>query len=270
MEQGLYLYCLAWSSRLGARQPQGLGLDDRSPLEVLVHRELAAVWSLVPLADFCGPESAARLRDLTWIGPRVIRHQKVISGVMRHSPVLPTRFGTIFSSAASLERLLHQDHDTIVASLEHFTGREEWAVKGLLDRAAAEERLFSLKLAGEGAGLEALSPGKRYFQEKRLRAACEQELSGWLAEIFQEFWAALRQLAPEVRERRLQSREVSGCEQDMVMNWAFLVPKAAVPDFQARIEAANVRYGGWGLRLEATGPWPPYSFCPSLDLEPET
>ena len=52
---------------------------------------LAAVWSPVPVEDFCGPAAEERLRDLTWIGPRVIRHQEVVAGVMRHSPVLPVR-----------------------------------------------------------------------------------------------------------------------------------------------------------------------------------
>jgi hypothetical protein len=270
MEQGLYLYCLAWSSHLAARQLQGSGLDDRNPLEVLVYRELAAVWSLVPLADFCGPEAAARLRDLTWIGPRVIRHQRAVTWVMQHSPVLPTRFGTIFSSAASLEGLLRHSHDAIVRFLESLKDREEWAVKGMLDRSVAKERLFSLKLAQEAAGLETLTPGKRYFQEQRLRSAGEQELSRRLAEMSRELWSDLRELATEVRERRLLSREVTGSERDMVLNWAFLVPEAAVPHFQARIEAANARYGAWGLGLEATGPWPPYSFCPALELEPKT
>lgn len=269
MEQGIYLYCLARLSRLPPLPLEGRGLDGAGPLEVAGFRDLAAVWSPVPLADFCGPEAAARLRDLTWIGPRVIRHQKVVTGVMRHSPVLPTRFGTIFTSAASLARLLHRGHDTIAASLERFTGREEWAVKGLLDRPAAKEKLFSLKLAGEAARLQDLSPGKRYFQEQRLQAAVDRELSRWVAEVSRGLWGDLQGYASEVRERRLLSRQATGSEQDMVLNWAFLVPEAAVSRFRAEIEAANARFADHGLGLEATGPWPPYSFCPSLELEPE-
>ena len=55
--------------------------------------------------------------------------------------------------------------------LKRITDQEEWAVKGLLDRHGAQEKLFSLKLAREAESLEALSPGKRYFEEQRLRAA---------------------------------------------------------------------------------------------------
>ena len=123
------------------------------------------------MADFSGPEAEERLRDLTWIGPRAIRHQEVVAGLMRHSPVLPARFGTIFASLANLEKMLQRHHDSIDGFLKRITGQEEWAVKGLLDRQGAQEKLFSLNLAREAESLEALPPGKRYFEERRLRAA---------------------------------------------------------------------------------------------------
>ena len=269
MEQGLYLFCLARLSCLPTLPLGGLGLDGRSPLQVTGFRDLAAVWTPVSLDDFCGPEAAERLQDLTWIGPRVIRHQEVVAEVMRRSPVLPARFGTIFSSAANLERVLHQRHDTIALFLEHLMDQEEWAVKGMLDRPTAKERLFFLKLAQEAPRLEALSPGKRYFEEQRLRAACDQESSRWLQSVLRELWTDLRQYTAEVRKRRLLSREVTGSDKDMVFNWAFLLPARSVEGFQARVREANALYYDRGLVLEATGPWPPYSFCPALELELE-
>jgi len=269
MPHGLYLYCLARLSRLPPLPLEGKGVDGQSPLEVAIFQDLAAVWSPVPVEDFCGPEAEERMRDLTWIGPRVIRHQEVVAGVMRHSPVLPARFGTIFASLANLEKVLQRHHDTIAGFLERLTDQEEWAVKGLLDRRGVKEKLFSLKLAREAESLEALSPGKRYFEEQRLRAGIDQELQRWLQEVCREVWTDLRNCAAEVRERRLLSREATGGDQDMVWNWAFLVPEKAVPALKARIRDVNSQYADHGLRLDCTGPWPPYSFCPALDMEAE-
>jgi hypothetical protein len=269
MSQGLYLYCLARLNRLPPSPLLGRGLDDQNPLAVAIFQDLVAVWSPVPVEDFCGPEAEARLRDLTWIGPRVIRHQEAVAGVMRHSPVLPARFGTIFSSVANLEKVLQRHYDTIAGFLQRITGQEEWAVKGLLDRPGAQEQLFSRNLAREAENLEALSPGKRYFEEQRLRAAGDRELQRWLQEVCREVWTDLRTCAADVRERRLLSREATGSDQDMIWNWALLVPEKALPDFQARIENVNARYAGYGLVLECTGPWPPYSFTPALDMEPD-
>jgi hypothetical protein len=270
MSQGLYLYCLARSSRLPSLPLSGPGVDGQNSLAVATCRDLAAVWSPVPVEDFCGPEAEARLRDLTWIGPRVIRHQEVVAGVMRHSPVLPVRFGTIFASRANLEKVLQRHAASIDAFLTRLTDQEEWAVKGMLDRPGAREKLFALKLAREVESLEALSPGKRYFEEQRLRAAGDRELQRWLHQVCREVWADLQAYAAEVQERRLLSRETTGSDLDMVWNWALLIPRQAVDGFKARIQATNARYAPRGLRLECTGPWPPYSFCPALDMEPET
>jgi hypothetical protein len=247
----------------------GQGLDGRNSLTVAIFHDLAAVWSPVQVEDFCGPEAEERMRDLAWIGPRVIRHQEVVAGLMRHSSVLPARFGTIFSSLANLEKVLQWHYDTIDGFLTRIKDQEEWAVKGLLDRHGAQEKLFSLNLAREAESLEGLSPGKRYFEEQRLRAAGNQELQRWLQEVCREVWTDLRNCAADARERRILSREVTGSDQDMVWNWALLVPEKVVPGFKARLRDANARYAGHGLVLECTGPWPPYSFTPALDMEPE-
>jgi hypothetical protein len=269
MSQGLYLFCLARLSRLPSSLLEGKGLDGISPLEVAGYQDLAAVLSSVSLEDFCGPDAEARLLDLTWIGPRVMRHQEVVAEVMRHSPVLPARFGTIFSSRASLIGVLRRHHDTVAGFIDRITDQEEWAVKGMLDQAGAKEKLVSLKLAEEADSLGALSPGKRYFQEQRLRAGCDQELQHWLQDVSQGLWADLRDYSSDVCERRLLSREASGSDKDMAWNWAFMVPASAVPAFLARLREANARWAHRGLSLDCTGPWPPYSFTPALDLEPE-
>lgn len=265
MPQGIYLYCLA---RLSLLPPLGgAGLDGESPLEVESFRDLAAVWSAVPLEEFCGEEAEARLRDLAWLAPRVLRHQEVVAGVMQGSPVLPARFGTIFLSRERLAQVLRRHHDAAVAFLEAVAGREEWAVKGMLDGAGAREKRWVLKLAQEAHRLQALSPGKRYFLEKRLRAECDQEVQRWLQGVTRALCRDLMDYAVEVREGRLLSREATGSEKEMILNLALLVPQADVDRFQARVRAANASLGEHGLALEATGPWPPYSFCPALDLE---
>ncbi len=269
MSQGLYLFCLARLSRLPAAI-KGTGLDGQSPFEVASYQDLAAVVSVVPLADFCGAEAEARLQDLAWIGPRVIRHQEVVAQVMQHSPVLPARFGTIFVSRENLIAVLRRHHDAIEAFLRRIANQEEWALKGMLDQTGAKANLFSLKLAQEADRLEDLSPGKRYFQEQRLRAACDQDLRRWLQDVCGKLWTDLQDYAAEVKERRLLSREASGSDLDMVWNWAVMVPQAEVPAFLARVRQANAQYAPCGLSLECTGPWPPYSFTPALDLESDT
>ena len=265
MAAGVYLYCLARAGRLPALD--GIGLEKGSPLNLKTCGDIAAVWSPVTLEEFCGEEAPARLKDLNWIGPRVCRHQGVVEEVMRHSPVLPARFGTIFSSPERLEETIRQHRQAISRFLDRVTGREEWAVKGLLNRSRAREEFIAAHLGRQAETLAALTPGRRYFQEHLMRHQAEQDLCRWLKDACREVMLALKGHVRQVREHRLWSPDSLDAGQEMIVNWAFLVDRGQAAAFAAQIAAANVRGERWGLAFEITGPWPPYSFCPALTSE---
>lgn len=265
MTEGLYLYCLVRSGLMPVPL-QGIGLDGHNPLQAAPLNDLAAIWSPVALEDFCGPEAEARLQDLTWIGPRVIRHQEVVAALMRHSPVLPVRFGVIFTSRESLENSIQRHYDRIDGFLRYVSGTEEWGVKGFLDWKEAKEKLFARRWLQDSDRLKSLSPGKRYFAEQRQRASVDLELQRWLPEVCQKIWQGLQHLTVEGRERELRRRD-AGDTREMVLNWAFLISTGVAADFRAHIREVNNRLADLGLVLEETGPWPPYSFCPALDME---
>ncbi len=265
MTDGLYLFCLA---RLSLLPPlPGPGLSPGSPLGVAHLGDLAAIYCPVSLEDFSGPDAEHRLQDLSWVGPRACRHQEVVETVMRHSPVLPARFGTLFSSRERLDQVLRAHQHTVLEFLDQVTDQEEWAVKGLLDRPRALEAHLAELLAREADRLDPLPPGRRYLEEQRLRGQAEQELYRRLREVGQELAGELQDYALHQRQRRLADRNGNGSGLEMILNWAFMVPKPAAAGFKARIDAANRRHGPWGLVFKCTGPWPPYSFSPSLTVE---
>jgi hypothetical protein len=267
MTAGVYLYCLGWADRLPAWRESGP--EEQIPLNLGTWGNIAAVWSPVALEEFCDAGAPARLQDLDWIGPRVCRHQRVVQEVMRHSPVLPAGFGTIFSSPERLEGVIREHHQVISRFLDWVAGREEWAVKGLLDRSRAREEFTAAHLAREAETLAALTPGRRYFQEQRLRQQAEQDLSRWLKVACREVLQALQGKVREVRERRVWSPEDRDSGREMLVNWAFLVDREEAPAFNRQLAAAHARYQRWGLAFAVTGPWPPYSFCPALTGEAE-
>src|SRR5262245_27484346 len=201
----LYLFCLARSGRVP--ELSATGVDGQSPLLVRRFGELAAVLSIVSVADFCGPGAEARMKDLSWLGPRVRRHEAVLEQVMAHSPLLPARFGTLFSSPASLERLLPKHQGTIAQFLDHVTGHEEWGIKGVLNRTKAMRELECRYQIG-GAGRESstavspLSPGIRYLQARRVRAEAEKDLSQWLQATCARVAGTLRGYASDFSMRK--------------------------------------------------------------------
>jgi hypothetical protein len=261
---GIYLYCLARARLL--KNLAGPGVDGQESLETLNYHGVAAVWSRVPLDEFCGGGASERLQDLTWIASRAYRHEQVVERVMAQSPVLPARFGTIFSSRRKLEEIMRLHHEIINPFLDCVSGREEWALKGMIDLGTAREDFYRRFLEAEAGRLAQLTPGRRYFQEQRIRAEADRELHRWLRGTYREVAQDLKGLAQEMRGRQLQSETGAGDGQNLVLNWALLVSREAVEELKAYLQAAGTRYGPQGLNLNCSGPWPPYSFTPPLAL----
>ena len=266
MEKGqsaLYLFCFARPDLVG--KIEGTGVDGRHPLCLFRHfPDLCAVVGEVPLEDFCGPAAELRMQELAWVGPRALRHEAVVEQVMRQSPVLPVRFGTLFSSQESLVEFLTTHRTRISQFLERVTGREEWAMRGLLHRKQAGEALISARLRAGEAQLAILPPGTRYFQEQRIRAAVEKELGLWLKETCRQVANDLMTQASDSRECQVVPLESSQSGTEVVVNWAFLLPRDAIPAFRLRVDQVNDNLASRGLVFELSGPWPPYRFVPPL------
>lgn len=263
--EGIYLFCFA---RLHQVSIQDIaGPDDYYSVYPWMFMGVTAILSKVPLDEYCGPSAESRMKDLAWIGPRACRHENIVEQVMCHSPVVPARFGTIFSSMNRLEDFLKVHGKTILECLDHLADKQEWALKGLIDMARAKEKLVSEIIAGEMQRLASLHPGARYFQEKRIHNHAGSELNRRLKKIYEEITDDLSALASDVYSGRLLSKDASGTDMDMFMNTAYLVPLNCVKDFHARVDRGNGAYAQNGLVFKLSGPWPPYSFCPSFETE---
>ena len=259
-ETAYYLYCLTPGG--GDTPVSAIGVDGGRPVEVRACGEIAAALSEVELAEFCGESAEARLQDLAWLGPRICRHEAVIEELMSRAPVLPARFGTLFTSVDSLQQSVLAHAEGITDFFAQLGDQQEWAVKGLLDRAGALRGLGVSVLAAEAA--PAAAPGARYFQEKRIQAQCERDLNLRLKEHCRRAAAVLGRESGGFRERRVPGPGAAGSDVEVVLNWAFLVSPAALIDFRARLDRFNGAEEFPGLTLTVTGPWPPYSFAPDL------
>ncbi len=265
-QKALYLFCFARPEFVG--RLEGTGVDGHHPLFVLRGSpDLCAVVSEVLLEDFCGPAAELRMQELAWVGPRALRHEAVVEQVMRHSPVLPARFGTLFSSPESLAAFFATHREPIAQFLERVADREEWSIKGLLDRKQAGQVLTSASLAAQQEQLAALPPGTRYFQEQRIRAAAEKELSLWLEGTCRQLAGDLMKQAADFRECPVVPPQRPEGGTEVVLHWAFLLPRGANAALRSQIDQVNEQHKARGLVLELSGPWPPYRFVPPLSVE---
>lgn len=271
----LYLYCLVSAdSPIDLNRISSAGVDEQSPLIVIQDSHITAIISEVALADFAGEEAETRLKDLAWLGPRALRHEAVIEQVMSQTAVIPARFGTLFSSQSKLTAFLAAHQSAIRQSLAELAGHQEFAVKTLLFRERAKSALATERLSSQAQDLGAVSPGARYFQQKKIAAAAEQELTDWLQTTCTESAVHFNACAEKFAERKVITRTVtvseSGTEMEVIAIWALLISARQVNELRLRVDAANARYQQHGLFFELTGPWPPYTFAPALSAEAET
>ncbi|HKN08193.1 MAG TPA: GvpL/GvpF family gas vesicle protein, partial [Pseudomonadota bacterium] len=125
--QALYLFYVTGAEFAGDAQ----AAEADPPLSLFAHRYagLVSVLGIVSIDEFCGPEAERNLGELGWVGERALRHQRVIEQGFHRGPVLPARFGTLFSSLPALERFIDANRYTIGDFLGRVQGHEEWGVK---------------------------------------------------------------------------------------------------------------------------------------------
>jgi hypothetical protein len=256
---GLYVFCFTRAGAAGAAT--GSGLAENAPLGARVHEELAAICCEVPLHEWTGETGAAHLKDLGWLGPRALFHEEVLERMMNAAPVLPLRFGCLFSSAERLEELLRRERARITAFLDRAEHEAEWSLQGMLDTRVCEEAMFAA--APRVAKLPA-SAGARYLMEQKLRRDAARAARVWLEEAQAELARALEGLVLARRTLRPPSRTEGEPAREGAFHWALLVPRGAEVELARRLEPLAEQLSARGLYVSARGPWPAYNFAPRL------
>ncbi|MDQ7782304.1 MAG: GvpL/GvpF family gas vesicle protein [Desulfomonilaceae bacterium] len=264
METAVYLYCLTRARSLPELHMKGV--NNGAPVVITDFGDIAAVVAEVPLSEYCGEAAEDNLQDLAWVGPRAIRHAEIIESVRGMAPVLPSRFGTLFSSMDGLKRLVELNMSKIETFLDAVSAADEWSVKVLSSRASFAEKLFSERLASQSEIFAGMAPGLRYFKERQLRSAVEKEVGARLSAVLTEAAGELSRCSEDRRKREIVDAQEEGGLVG-VANWAFLVARKAEAEFKSVIERANAGHNSGGVFFQMSGPWPAYSFTPELTME---
>ena len=256
---GLYVFCFVRAG--GAEAAVGRGLAGDTPLQARLHGQVAAICCEVPLQEWTGAAGEAHLKDVSWLGPRALRHEEVVEQMRRASPVLPLRFGCLFSSEERLEELLRREHERIAAFIEKTAHEEEWSLQGALDLKACEEAMFA---ADPRVARLPASSGSRYLMEQQLRKDAVRLAREWVKESEAVILQALEGLVLARRPLRPASRGPGAPALEGFFHWALLVPEGAEAELARRLEPLAEPMLARGLHLSARGPWPAYNFAPHL------
>jgi hypothetical protein len=225
----------AWAVSIGA----GIGAQSVS---LLLAGELAALVSAWPAGPI--PRSRRNLLD----------HTSVLERAMPHATILPLRFGTIAPDEASLRGCIAGNRVAFREALRGIEGRVELGLKA----SWRKESIFS-DIVERDQSLRALRDrlqtrpaGETYYERIELGRRVEAALA---VRREAEQSAILADLAP-LAERH-ESLRVH--DEDMILNHAFLVPRAAEAGFDAAVARLAERSRD-KLEFRYVGPVPPFNF----------
>jgi hypothetical protein len=153
--------------------------------------------------------------------------------------LLPARFGTVVAGVEDLEAALGPREDALQAALLGVREREQMTLRV----AAAGD------MAGEDESPVPEGPGTRYLAAR----------SGAALRRRPEVGRVLDGLQGLVRAERIERVD----RPPLLATVYHLVDRGAAGDYLARLDA--LRPGSPGLRLTASGPWPPYAFAEAAD-----
>ncbi|HEX7744841.1 MAG TPA: GvpL/GvpF family gas vesicle protein [Micromonosporaceae bacterium] len=230
------------------RLPEITGIEGQ-PVREIRAGGLTAVVSPVSLTQYGEDALRRNLEDLGWLERTARAHHLVVDALSRTGPVVPARLATVYSDEGRVAAVLAERSMELRAALDRVTDRAEWGVKGYLVPAGAPQA----EPAGPGGA------GTAYLRKRRAQLMARDEGQQAAARDAAVVHAALSERAVASRRHAPQDRRLSGADTAMVLNGAYLVDSARADEFADLVEVLAGRYPA--VRLQITGPWPPYSFA---------
>jgi hypothetical protein len=219
--------------------------------------QLTALVSDVDLAEYGDAALRRNLEDLDWLEEVARAHHRVIEAAATAFPLLPTRLATVYRSDAAMSAELAARDPELRVALRRVGGRTELGVKAYALPGPASPRRAGAASEHpdvprpQGAGLA-------YLQRRRVELTAARETRDAATVSARALHGSLSARAALSRLHPPQAPQLSGVREPMLLNAAYLVDKERASDF-ARAVGVTARVHPQ-LRVELTGPWPPYSF----------
>jgi hypothetical protein len=262
--QALYVYLIGLSHdlQIAIAYPNApVALESQEPLSLVAAGDLSAVVSRVPLTKYGEGRFEAQLKDPVWAAEKVMRHQAVTAFFSERQPVVPLRFGIIYSDSKKIEAMLSERAGSLISALARVEGCEEWALHLHADRSVLAEKITGLspKLTDIRHRARSSSQGQAYLLGKQADKMRSAEVKSHLKKVADDLASSLGDAAKALKRLQPADHELKQ-KPVLAAKLVYLVPRKNVADFKKQAEKLAQRHGAHGFRIELTGPWPPYNF----------
>jgi hypothetical protein len=272
MDRGTYVYCLIADRRRPRRRAALKGLPATGPVRLLEvvdsFRGREAVgsgrkrrprglkqWLVVADAplDRYGQEAINRgMSNLDWVSRAALAHESVIESFSGASAVLPMKLFTIFTSDSRSIAHVRARARRIDAVLKRVMKHDEWGVRVVLDASRATRRDSNGRKGGRTVS------GAAYLGWKKAQREAGVQVAARARRLVADLYDRLATQATHHSRRRATERSIPGGP--LLLDAAFLVPRARASRFRSAVTRHARSLGPKGYLITLSGPWPPYSF----------
>jgi len=253
-----YLFCVIAAARRPRVPAKTRRLPGFGPVRILdVDGGTYLVVADAPLSRY-GEDAINRgLADLEWVSRAAVAHESVIESFVDEIAILPMKLFTIFTSDARALEHMAQQRTRIASLVKRVANNQEWGVRLVLDRTAAA-RASASSIGKRRAAAPAGASGLAYLTRKKAQRDAAVELASRARDIVAELYDRLEARSKLAKRRAAGELPVKGGP--LLLDAAFLVPKARAASFKALAAREARGLSRQGYAMTVTGPWPPYTF----------
>lgn len=260
VKDGRYLYCLV-------QNPGGATLDSQGIEENEVH--IIDVDGIGTVVHDCSRlyDSA----DIDEIEGWLLTHQEVIdTAAAQFGTPLPFQFDVILEGGdEQVHTWLENNYERISRLLADFEDLWEYRVHVLQERSVLEE-----ELSEEDSRLQDLkdkqaqsSEGEAFLVEKQYGQRLQEVIHNHRNELTDDLLTDLATIGSEVEEQSAEpDAQILTNDTTDDKSWLARIAVLANQTKETQIgDRLDILADNPGIEVRFTGPWPPYSFTPSLD-----
>jgi len=253
-----YLFCVVAAARRPRVPAKTRPLPGLGPVRILdVDGGTYLVVADAPLSRYSEDAINRGLADLEWVSHAAVAHESVIESFVDQTAILPMKLFTIFTSDARALEHIAQQRTWIASLVRRVANNQEWGVRLVLDRTAAE-RASASSIGKRRAAAPGGTSGAAYLTRKKAQRDAAVELASRARDIVAGLYDRLEARSKLAKRRAASELPVKGGP--LLLDAAFLVPKARAASFKALAAREARGLSRQGYAMTVTGPWPPYTF----------
>jgi hypothetical protein len=251
--KGTYVYGIVAADRRPGLSGVPAGVPGAGPVRLLqVEPGLFIAVADLPLDRYSEAAINTGLANLDWVSRVAVAHEAVVESFIASTAVLPMKLFTIFTTDERALAHMRGQSARIASLVKRVANHQEWGVRVILDRALAAAARPNRKAPAKAA------TGVSYLAQKKADRDASKELASRARETVAGLFDRLAARSGDAKRRAATELPVQGGP--LLLDAAFLVPRAGAASFKALTAREQRSLARQGYGLTVSGPWPPYTF----------